>query len=267
MTIGPHTFYNTAIYEVHYLPQPSPQPIPTTSAPNPGPSTSEAIPATGPLSPRPPPQPQPVTAPPSDAIVTPTLISQVNAAAESNPTLSKLLHTAAAGRATPEELRTLGIMIRSVGIGVDPSPTATPAPAATPALPPPPTQIPEPPAPVVPPEPVKEFDLVIEFQERLSDKWVFPRGLVSFDVQPPNPILQTGRFDMSMNVALPFPSSEKGAQSEPLPTQEPSRVVTFKWTAVHAGVYELFTRWAGGERKINRNRLILDDLVSLGLCK
>ncbi len=223
-------------------------------------ATPGAASATGP----PPPQPQPVTAPPSEAIVTPTLISQVNAAAESNPTLSKLLHTAAAGRATPEELRTLGLLTRSVGIGVDPPPPPAPAPPA-----PAPSQVPEQPAPLIPPEPVKEFDLVIEFQERLSDKWVFPRGFVSIEVQQPITSLSS-RFDVSMNVALPFSTAsgslaaEKGTQLESVPVHQPSRVVTFRWVAVHQGVHELLMRWAGGESKIIRNRQILDDLVSVG---
>lgn len=223
LSIGPHIFPNTAIYEVHYIPQ--------------GPQ--QVQPAAGPP---PPSQPQ-------EAVVTPTLISQVNAAAESNPILSRLLHTAAAGRATPEEINTLGILIRSLGISAEPAP-------------PPPVAVPS--APVAPPQPVKEFDIVIEFQERTTDRWVFPRGITTIEPSLPEPNALHKR-DLLMNVALPFPpnisTTEKGSQDEPTPVHEPTRVVTFRWVGVPPSVHEMVVRWIGGEAKITENMHNLENIV------
>lgn len=251
LSVGPHNFTHTAIYEVHYLPS-------TPQVPPPQASTAAQTHSQATIT-----QPtaltglagQTATQPASiDATVTPTLISQVNAAAESNPILSRLLHTAAAGRATPDEIKTLSILIRSLGIGMEPSP------------PPPPLQESAQPVNAVPPEPVKPFDIVIEFQERPSDRWILPRGLTSFEFIPyTSSVLSRG--ELVMTFGLPFPVNEQNAEKGPepplTPTPEPSRAVTMRWNGVLSSVYELALKWVGGEEISAQNLRTLEDLVSV----
>ncbi len=93
-------------------------------------------------------------------IITPSLISQVNAAAAADPIFSNLLQLAAAKTATEDQLQTLGLLIQSLA-AIDHAKKI----AAAASLPvssvlpvnynqPPPVQTPS-----------KPFDLVIEFRE------------------------------------------------------------------------------------------------------
>ncbi|OBZ68606.1 hypothetical protein A0H81_11450 [Grifola frondosa] len=181
--VGPHVFANTAIYEVHYLPHVDPsQTVPqqqgvssqrsmtgswvyeVTKAQSPSTHTypsgqaASAQPAS------------PFTSLASDSFVTPALITQVNAAALSNPILANLLSLAASGRATADQLKTLGLLIQSLGSVRQPLYESGPStlPASPMVVPPPP-----------PPAPPKEFDIVIEFHERPTDRWVIPGQMSS----------------------------------------------------------------------------------------
>ncbi len=160
----PHIFSGTTFSEVHYLSSQPPsqapqsyQPYQSTSSGNNSSWTSYGN-TYSTNAPQAPPQPHEsqssaplLSSLSSVTIITPALIHQVNSAASSNPTLANLLQLAAAGKASPDQLQTLGLLIQSLA--------HSPAVMSQNAIPP----------PSYPPAPAKEFDLVFEFQETSSE--------------------------------------------------------------------------------------------------
>ena len=57
--------------------------------------------------------------------VTPALIAQVNLAASSDPTLQNLLQVAAAGKASVDQLRSLGVFIQTLAMNAQTSVTSS----------------------------------------------------------------------------------------------------------------------------------------------
>lgn len=131
MIIGPHTFPDTIIYEVQYqripIPNPIPLPVPlevisaeatadtsTSSAPNVLSNSAEtsveeveeqarmATPILKSL------------AKSTKVKATPDLVAAVNFAAKKNEALANLLHLAARGEASTDELKTLGALVKSM---------------------------------------------------------------------------------------------------------------------------------------------------------
>ncbi|KAF7981118.1 hypothetical protein HWV62_34843 [Athelia sp. TMB] len=122
--------------------------------------------------------------------ITPELITQVNIAAASNPTLANLLQLAASGQATPDQLQTLGLLIQSLASisshdkSSVPSRSAsifgsgTPQPDETHQVSTPALAYNTMKAPSMYPayRSFKEFDIVLEFAENPSDRWILPRS-------------------------------------------------------------------------------------------
>ncbi|TFK77328.1 hypothetical protein BDN72DRAFT_830496 [Pluteus cervinus] len=187
--------------------------------------------------------------------ITPALISQVNTAASSNPILSNLLTLAAAGNATPDQLKTLGLLIQSLANPEPPVPASLEASssAATRPLPTPtPTPTPTPPAG----PPVKDFDLILEFQQSQSDKWRIPRSPALYRRTPSTTF---GCFDIEMTVRVPFGTDAEliAKQDGPTPTKA---VLHFKNAPF--SVWDSLMRWSGGEVAMNGNRHRLERLES-----
>lgn len=277
LQIGPHLFMDTTVFEVHYRPFPVAVSQQTTFVyqPAPGNQSSQAA------------QPQTLPSSPSAAAgessallsslsstlpVTPGLISQVNTAATSNPTLANLLQLAASGRASPDQLKTLGLLIQSLA-----SSPGTGTPATTSQLSAPGTDSSSTPLPTAPATPqqyqyqaaIKDFDIVIEFREAPSDRWVFPRGpaVCVFVSAPGDP---TSFGDLKVSTIVPFPSmtppqdvsgSETSAPAE-LP---PQRVVEFQFKMASSYIWDSFSRWVGSKEKIEENRKILMEIVANAL--
>ncbi|KAG6911621.1 hypothetical protein DXG01_011924 [Tephrocybe rancida] len=272
LEIGPHIFPETTFYEVHYLPsQPSSVAIPTYQPPAVGswqtktpygsftqPSTASAI------------APKPFdlekTSPPlitsltAVTTITPTLINQVNSAASSNPTLANLLQLAAAGLATPEQLKTLGLLIQSLATSESTQPVP-PSLAESPVLPPLPTL----PMAAPPVAPVKEFDLVLEFRENPVERWVFPRGLVTCERTTNSPATHALSRTV-IKACLPFPKPKPLYHAAPLPEQPPPanspddapQVVTFVMDKTPLAVWDTISRWAGNQENLQQNRAKLE---------
>lgn len=216
LQIGPHIFPSTTFYEVHYLGQANvvaPQPSSQYTA---GPPASDAT-------------LNPIT------MITPALITQVNEAATSNPTLAHLLQLAAAGKATPEQLKTLGVLIQSLAGGTS---TATATTSISVAQP-------------------KDFDLVIEFADNNSERWIFPRGPVVCDK-----ISDAAPLDATVTTRVPFPE----AKTDQFLDASSPQVVTFLLRRAPMTVWDTILRWAGGEEKMKESRKILDQLVRLFAC-
>ena len=114
--IGPHIFYDTVLFDVRYPITPR-QPVHSgpvmhslTHHSSPGPSFSNGS-SSG------------VDLISPSVEVTPALISQVNQAAATNPVLQNLLQLAATGRASHDQLKTLGILVQSLAMQQNLSPS------------------------------------------------------------------------------------------------------------------------------------------------
>ncbi|GLB35924.1 hypothetical protein LshimejAT787_0302120 [Lyophyllum shimeji] len=275
LEIGPHIFPDTIFYEVHYLPsqanlgagysyQPSTaswqsktpygasvQPGPTTAVvSNPHELDKSSTPLISSLS--------------EVTTITPALINQVNSAAASNPVLANLLQLAAAGMATPEQLKTLGLLIQSLATSerlqrVPPSFAAPSSLAPTPAGPS------ATPSSAPPPFPIKEFDLVLEFRDTPSERWIFPRGLVTCE-RITESHTSDATSDVVIKACLPF--EKAGAPGDPGTNQtslvssanEVPQVAVFHLRRTQLSLWDTISRWVGDERKMEQNRLKLSAL-------
>jgi hypothetical protein len=266
----------TTVFEVHYRPFPVAVSQPTTfvyqSAPGnssqsvhqPQALTSQSSASTG--------ESNALLSSLSSTIpVPPGLISQVNAAATSNPTLANLLQLAASGRATPDQLKLLGLLIQSLtsspvtGIpttsqlstpGTDSSSTSLPtAPTGT-------QQYQYQPA-------AKDFDIVIEFRDAPSDRWIFPRGPATYEFV--SALSDPGAIgDLMVSTIVPFPSmtpsQDPPASETSVPTElPPKQVVGFHFKMASSYIWDTFSRWVGSKEKMEENRKILMEIVANSL--
>lgn len=248
LEIGPHIFTETTIFEVHYHPVFVPLPSVATSST----SVSAAVPhGTSPLI-------------SSLTNSTPTLINQVNAAAQSNPTLANLIQLAASGNASLDQLKNLGLTIQqlasSSGLSLDaysiPSTTQaqnTATAVATSAM---------------SSYHTKDFDIVIEFRESPTDRWIFPRGPAIANFTPvPGSMGSYG--EITLSTRLPFEQQTKVVPESQLEGDAPSKtpgtqeLVTFRFTGAGAAVWDSVLRWIGPQDKVDENRKILASTVSI----
>lgn len=194
--------------------------------------------------------------------ITPSLINQVNQAAASNPTLANLLQLAAAGKATPEQLKTLGLLIQvnpsrnfpllltlfqslaAPEVAAASASTSAPTASTSQPLPPPSSEA-----------SVKEFDLVLQFQETSSDRWIIPRGPAVCER-----IIDSRVSDAAYDILFTASLSLSNA------TQQPSEeIVTLRFRHAPLSVWDSVNRWIGGEEKMKENKRLLDQLVRLSL--
>ncbi|KAI6112512.1 hypothetical protein EDD16DRAFT_1169420 [Pisolithus croceorrhizus] len=254
LEIGPHVFTDTTVFEVHYHPVAVPVTPPTTfvyqSVPsgswqlNPQSSqanetTSTALPTSTPL----------LASLPSTLHVTQTLVSQVNQAAASNPTLANLLQLAVAGKASPDQLKTLGLLIQSLASSpsatvdstqpsTDPAPSKAHADSGTPTLP---TT-----SQYQLQTPTRDFDLVLEFRENPADRWTFPRGPSKCEFVTLPGI--SGAFgDIILTTAIPFTAlnATQGVEGVSETQTIPKQVVAFRFKSAGSAVWDTISRWVG----------------------
>jgi hypothetical protein len=236
-------------------------------------STSDATSKTPPL----------LSSTPSPVAITPALIGQVSVAASSNLTLAKLLQLAAAGKATPDELKSLGLLIQSLSgdnngrskhapstsnstlPSLSGLQSSSPASGSTSFLPSTSQQGFHP--------PVKEFDLVFEFHQASWERRVFPRGPVVCE-QFPSTGFSALTTDILITTCIPFApkpaSSTTGGlahgTAEALGNQTalesiPPQVVKFRLCRAPNTVWDTLYRWAGGEQGMAKSRKYLESLV------
>ncbi|KAI0785005.1 hypothetical protein C8Q75DRAFT_777083 [Abortiporus biennis] len=259
LQIGPHVFSDTAIYEVHYIPQTPPAPVQTPRPSAPPLLATGITPYGAPTSTSTPsfsiPTPPTYTPLLSDSFVTPQLINQVNAAAASNPVLANLLKLATSGEASQDQLQTLGLLIKTLG-------NRNIAAAASSST----LSVPNRHTTQYPPTPVDDrFDIVIEFHERPGDRWIIPRGILINEFEPPIPPATRG--DMVMRIILPFLSDALSATRNPNPHLTLSlppfpEIVTLQWQRVTPEVVDMMTRWLGSEKSQNENKTLMKEALS-----
>jgi len=275
LEIGPHIFTDTVVYEVHYLSQ-GPVPGPNTTS-NPvwqtnvsqgGPhsynqssvtpqSSTPSAPATTPGDTEQENVPTPLISSLAEVTsITPILINRVNTAASANPILSNLLQLAAAGHASPDQLKTLGLLIQSLA-------NMEELPAATASLQQPPTAA----DPHQRPPPVKDFDLVLEFREAPAERWVFPRVPVYGERQS-IPSTTNASHDILLTTCVPFSIAKNAAlEVSQQPNLEMStessgqHAVTLRLKEAPSAIWDTIYRWIGGEDMLRLNKTQIDSLV------
>ncbi|SJL06254.1 uncharacterized protein ARMOST_09590 [Armillaria ostoyae] len=252
LEVGPHIFSGTTFSEVHYLSSQPPSQVPqsyqsyqSTSSSNNSSWTSYGN-TYSTNAPQAPPQPNEsqssaplLSSLSSVTIITPALIHQVNSAASSNPTLANLLQLAAAGKASPDQLQTLGLLIQSLA--------HSPAVMSQNAMP----------SPSYPPPPAKEFDLVFEFQETSSERWILPRGPALCERKIDSSVTDAA-YDIIITTCL-APTSDSTVAATPI--DDKAEVVTFRLIKAPLPVWDMVSRWVGGEEKMKESRVILDQLM------
>ncbi|RPD55880.1 hypothetical protein L227DRAFT_579360 [Lentinus tigrinus ALCF2SS1-6] len=243
LTIGPHVFSGTAIYEVHYLLEADPsatlgpavQSTQGSALTYPGTTGSQAS--------------TPLVNVPSISYVTPALSSQVAIASQSNPILANLLNAVINRTATDDQVKTLGLLIQSLE-GVqqlgNTQPPSTVPPTSTRSGSP------------------KPFDIILEFHERPTDRWIFPRG----DVVCERVGVADGVFarsaDVIVTASLPFDgmaSIDPALASDEQVESQPPEVASFHFSRVPQQLWDMFLVWAGGPTKIEQSRTALAELV------
>ncbi|KAK0455999.1 hypothetical protein EV421DRAFT_1895266 [Armillaria borealis] len=242
LEVGPHIFSGTTFSEVHYLSSQPPSQVPQSYQPYQSTSSANNSSWTSygntysTNAPQAPPQPNEsqssaplLSSLSSVTIITPALIHQVNSAASSNPTLANLLQLAAAGKASPDQLQTLGLLIQSLA--------HSPAVMSQNAMP----------SPSYPPPPAKEFDLVFEFQETSSERWILPRGPALCERKIDSSVTDAA-YDIIITTCL-------------APYVGFYEVVTFRLIKAPLPVWDMVSRWVGGEEKMKESRVILDQLM------
>ncbi len=181
--------------------------------------------------------------------MTPNLIQQVNSAASSNPILANLLQLAAAGKATQDQLKTLGLLIQSFAS----LSSATQLQLSQPSgyyqglhpLP-----------------PVKEFDLVFEFSETPNERWYIPRVPV-YAERKPSPDVPS-ELDVSLLTRVPFKSNVVSQDSGTTPEEPPPQYpVAFILKNAPYTVWETVWRWIGGEAKNKENKVEIESQVHM----
>ena len=185
--------------------------------------------------------------------ITPVLINRVNTAASANPILSNLLQLAAAGHASPDQLKTLGLLIQSLA-NMEELPVAT-------------ASIQQPPNAVNHNQrspPVKEFDLVLEFREAPAERWVFPRVPVYGERKSNSSTSQ----DILLTTCIPFSVAKNSvsdvSQEASLETATESpvqHVVTLHLIEASWAIWDTIYRWIGGEDNLRSNKIQIDSLV------
>ena len=258
--IGPHVFPETTFYEVYYLPDTTAGSEPSSShAPafhayrTQGPqqtkeSASAAQVAVSALSSSP-----EVQKGLPDSSVTPDLVIQVSAAAATNPVLKDLLQLAASDKASAEQKKTLADLIRSMGAASKQSQPTASQPPLTATSSHGPVAAPRPAAPL---RQARDFDVVIEFQEKPSDRWIVPRGSTVCKRVDSHPL-----SDIFVTTAIPPTEHPQTDASEGADEPTP-HVVSMRISNVSLGLWELLFRWVGGEEGMTKGKTALKNIVS-----
>ncbi|KAF5388463.1 hypothetical protein D9757_004623 [Collybiopsis confluens] len=171
-------------------------------------------------------------------MATPSFIAQINAAAASNPTLANLLQLVTNGQADQTQRQILSYTLKSLAE----SPTSASQYAQLNA------QTQSTPSPYAP---TKTFDLLVEFQESPSERFLLPRGTTACErVEGEND------FKIVVTSCAPLQSKDLSLSTE----NDPS---LFRMTLHDASepVWDSLTRWAGGEEKIKENVKILNKMA------
>lgn len=256
VVVGPHIFADTNFYEVQYLPdqthgqtgllmnQPPPMTLTRMQAIPPRMIDMQFIERF-----------YPVLVPLFQWVQNPNDHPEVGARIEnamaSDSSFNRLVLSVLAGTVTTQELQTLAPM----AVQVYPSTVSLPTSTSTTLKQ---YQFPE----SVPSTPsLKPFDLVVEFKEAPSERWLIPRG--------PAILERKNDKDATLTLCLPFDKAsmtdtqpQADAQNAKQSEAEDSReAVSLLLRDVPPFIAEMLALWIGGQESVDRNRAIIDGLV------
>ncbi|KAI0094309.1 hypothetical protein BDY19DRAFT_912188 [Irpex rosettiformis] len=229
LSVGPHIFSNTRLYEIHYPPE---QPIPIPSSTSASSSFAPEIASSSSLSDV---NPAPQTR--FKDFITPTLLEHVTQAATTDPILHNLLTLAQKNQLSEEQRLTLAAFVRSLNEQLGPNYSRTESSAG------PSTSV----APAPPPRP---FDLVIEFQERSSDRWLVPRGAVYLEdtyastAGSQYDVIVTTNLPLGRPAPVPQEGSSVNGSEQPATL---TQTVKLHWRGLHQDSYDVLIAWSRGD--------------------
>lgn len=174
-------------------------------------------------------------------------------AAQSNPVLANLLKAVISRTATDDQVKTLGLLIQSLeGVQAleQPNPTLLGMSAAQFSA---------------RPSSPRPFDVVLEFHERSSDRFILPRGDVVCELAAPKTESPYKASDAIITCCVPFANATSLQPTTPgaePPDNVTPEVVSFRISRVSQAVWELLSTWAGGPQKIEESRVKLAEIVS-----
>ncbi|KAL0063385.1 hypothetical protein AAF712_009694 [Marasmius tenuissimus] len=198
-------------------------------------------------------------------MITPEIVNQVNQAASTNPTLANLLQVAANGQASPDQLKTLGLTIQSLASPSAPAypfpglaplpipssssgPTLTLAPAGIEGMVFPTASTSSNNAEDASSSP--SFDIIIEFRENNTERWLLPRGISSVSAHENSATL-------TVTALLPF-SKSTGTAATTSSEETEDRLVEFQLANAPFTIHDSLRRWAGGEGRSKENQAALE---------
>ncbi|EIW87061.1 hypothetical protein CONPUDRAFT_149100 [Coniophora puteana RWD-64-598 SS2] len=265
LEIGPHTFTETTIFEVHYQAVAHPAHSTSITTVNPTNAHTDGLSTKEPDSLLNDSAHTPLLKSLRASMdIPPALISQVNSAATSNPTLLNLLQLAASGRATADQLKTLEVLIQS--LASSPSLDSFSAPAQSTG------QLRAPTSAFAASgsshahsqASAKEFDIVLEFRENPSDRWILPRepAICQYNPVPGSSgsfsdIILTTRVPFSSNI-VPQEDTDEVDRESPRPVVN-KEIVNFRLMRASPMICESMMRYIGPPDRAEENRKIIED--------
>ena len=111
---------------------------------------------------------------------------------------------------------------------------------------------------------VKDFDLVLEFREAPTERWVFPRVPV-YGERKSTPSTTNASQDILLTTCIPFRNVTLDVSQQPTlenSTESPvQHVVTLRLIEAPWTIWDTIYRWIGGEDKLRSNKTQIDSLV------
>ncbi|VDB97779.1 unnamed protein product [Peniophora sp. CBMAI 1063] len=225
LVIGPHTFFDTGIYEVVY----EDTAFEVQTATNPAPKLQSREGTTPPLS---------TSSTTFMSEITHELISRVNSKAQRDSQLMHCIRESIAGTAMPEEARYITTAINQL--------KEAELLSWQPAL---------------PARVSRTWDIVFEFNDRSNSRRLLPRGPAFIEREPLNgPRLDV--MQISIPIAAPNTTTATKIASPSLTSPHQSEVVTLQVAQPSHALYDSFIRWVGGAEQNTRNRDTLRNILN-----
>jgi hypothetical protein len=220
-----------------------------------------------------------------------TLVAQVNDAAATNSTLQSLLQAAAEGSATVEQLKALGILIQSVAAksgNMDMFPTLSASSTSSSTVNRVSTVVERPVSVPAPSTKQSEFhlkltsyvplrihadeaqripervDIIFEFHETPTDRWLLPPDMISFQSHPngAHPTLR----DISLSYLVPFDIFKRDEKTETTMDEDVNKSpAVIHLLQVGRDLVDILSKWVGDEAKSEGSQQKFKQKVSSSL--
>ncbi|KAH9937314.1 uncharacterized protein B0H18DRAFT_193802 [Fomitopsis serialis] len=103
---------------------------------------------------------------------------------------------------------------------------------------------------------MREFDIVIEFQEKPSDRWIIPRGPAVCERRDAHSL-----SDVLLSTVIQSAGSQPTESSEKTATTTAPHVVSINISRVPQALWELLLKWSGGEEGIAKSKEALREIA------